>query len=143
MLRKMYLVPAEKYPAVPKHSPPHSEAPTVSISSSSTSAIEEAKEEEEKEDKKQKRHPYEKWVKYRKKTREDDNRRITQKHAIADFLQKVLPKPPSPTPPPVAKASTSPPPPTRRLGIGTQTTPEKNKLSPYPRLQRKHSPRPT
>lgn len=50
MLRKMYLVPAEKYPAVPKHSPT-AEAPTqsLSISSSSTSAKEEEKEYKETE----------------------------------------------------------------------------------------------
>jgi len=52
---------------------------------------------------------------------------MTLMQAIADFLQKVLPKQPSPTPrpPPVAKASPSLPPSTRRLGIRTQTTPEK------------------
>jgi len=46
----MYLVPAEKYPAVPKHSPT-AEAPTqsLSISSSSTSAKEEEKEYKETE----------------------------------------------------------------------------------------------
>jgi len=50
MLRKNYLVQDEKYPAVPKHSPPTPEAPTQSISSSSsTSAKEEAEKEEEKD----------------------------------------------------------------------------------------------
>jgi len=53
----------------------------------------------------------------------DNITRVTQMQAIADFLQKVLPKPRSPTPP-VAKEAPSPPP-TRRLGIGMQTTPEK------------------
>jgi len=32
MLRRMYLVPAEKYPAVPKHSSPTPQAPTQSLS---------------------------------------------------------------------------------------------------------------
>jgi len=55
--------------------------------------------------------------------REDEIRRMTQLHAIADYLQKVLPVPPT-TPPAIAKAP-PPPPTTRRLAFGTQTTSEK------------------
>ena len=135
----MYLVPAEKYSEARKKFP--SGPPTHTVSISSASAKEEEEDEKE-EDKKQKRHPYEKWVKYRKKMREDEIRRMTQMDAIADYLQKVLlVSPTTPPPPAIAKA----PPTTRCLAFGTQTTPEKkkNKLSPHhnPRLQlRKHSP---
>ena len=55
--------------------------------------------------------------------REDEIRRMTQLHEIADYLQKVLPVPPT-TPPAIAKAP-PPPPTTRRLAFGTQTTSEK------------------
>jgi len=58
---------------------------------------------------------------------EDEIRRMTQMHAIADYLQKVLPIPP--TTPAIAKA---PPPTTRRLAFGTQTSPEKKKQTVPP-----------
>ena len=143
----MYLVPAEKYSEAPKkHSPPISMAPNTQSLSPPPQKKKKKKKTKKKKTKKQKRHPYEKWVKYRKKMREDEIRRMTQMHAITDFFQKVLPRQPVPptTPPAIAKAPPPPPPTTRRLAFGTQTTPEKkNKLSPHhnPRLQRqKHSP---
>ena len=139
MLRKMYLVPAEKYSEAPKrHSPPISEAPrhTRSLSpqppqKKKKKKKKKSKKTKKKKAKKQKRHPYEKWVKYRKKMREDEIRRMTQMHAIADFLQKDLPVPPM-TLPPSAIAKAPPPPTTRRLDFGTQTTPEKERKQTVP-----------
>jgi len=94
LLRKMYLVPDEKYPEVPKKTfPSYSRGTnTGSISSTSTSA----KEEEKEEDKKTETTTLRKGVIYRKKMREDEIRRITQTQSIADFLQKVLPRQPVP-----------------------------------------------
>ena len=142
----MNLVPAEKYSeASKKHSPPISEAPnTQSPTPQPPQKKKKKKKTKKKKTKKTETTPYEKWVKYRKKMREDEIRRMTQMHAIADFLQKVLHVPPTTLPPP-AIAKAPPPPTTRRLAFGTQTTTEKkkNKLSPRhnPRLQwRKYSP---
>jgi len=129
MLRKMYLVPAEKYSEAPKkHSPPISEAPQHTQSLSPQPLQKEKKKKKKKtkkeEDKKTETTPYENWVKYRKKMREDEIRRMTQMHAIADYLQKVLPVLPTTPPPAIAKAPPPPPPPTtRRLAFGTLTTP--------------------
>jgi len=95
----MYLVPAEKYSEAPqKYIPllfPRPPQHTVSISSTSAKEEEEdeEKENEKEEDKKTETTPYEKWVKYRKKMRWDEVRRMTQMHAIADFLQKSYPSP--------------------------------------------------
>jgi len=62
--------------------------------------------------------------------REDEIRRMTHMHAIADYLQKVLPVPPTTTPPPaIAKA---PPSTTRLLAFGTQTAPERKKKQTVP-----------
>ena len=36
-------------------------------------------------------HPYEKWVKFRKKISEDDTKRKKQIKVVADFLKKILP----------------------------------------------------
>jgi len=63
--------------------------------------------------------------------REDEIRRMTQMHAIADYLQKVLPAP-STTPPPATSKAPPPPPNTRRLAFGTQTTPEKKEKQTVP-----------
>ena len=97
MLRKMYLVPAEKYSEAPKkHTPPISEAPqhTRSLSPQPPHKKKKTKKKKtKKKTKKQKRHPYEKWVKYRKKMREDKIRRMTQMHAIADYYKKSYPSP--------------------------------------------------
>jgi len=59
--------------------------------------------------------------------REDEIRHMTQMHAIADYLQKVLPVLPM-TPPAIGKAKL----PTRLLTFGTQTTPEKKKKQTVP-----------
>ena len=128
----MYLVPAEKYSEVKKkHSPPIPEAPNTQPLSPPPQK-KKKKKTKKKKTIKQKRHPYEKWVKYRKKMREDEIRRMTQTHAIADFLQNVLPRQPVPptTPPATAKASPPPPPTIRGLAFGTQTTPEKKTYCP-------------
>ena len=42
--------------------------------------------------------------------REDEIRRMTQMHALADYLQKDLPAPPTTPPPATAKAPPPPPP---------------------------------
>jgi len=133
----MYLVPAEKYSEAPKkHSPPISEDPqhTQSLSPQPPHKKKTKKKKtKKKKTKKQKRHPYEKWVKYCKKMREDEMRRMTQMHAIADYSQKVLlVRPTTPPTPAIAKAPPPPPPTTRRLAFGPQTKPEKKKKQTVP-----------
>jgi len=69
MLRKMYLVSADRFQKDKRPSATKSKAPR-------------------KISKKRKReHPYEKWLKYCEKMRETGNKRKTQIQVIADFLK--------------------------------------------------------
>jgi len=94
LLRKMYLVPDEKYPEVPKKTfPSYSRGTnTGSISSTSTSA----KEEEKEEDKKTETTTLRKGVIYRKKMREDEIDALRRRNRSRISYKKSYPDSPSP-----------------------------------------------
>jgi len=105
MLRKMYLIPTDRLPG----SPFKSLEPTVS----------KRKHREKKRDpyaeaeKIREHHPYEEWLKMRKKVHEVDLRKKTETNELVEFLSKVLPtgQAAPPTPPPAAQ----------KMRRGTQT----------------------
>jgi len=99
MLRKMYLVSAEKFSREARKKPP----PLVSAPKQKSPHPPLSKKNNKKTRKREKQHPYDKWVKFRKKMGEADITRKMRMKAIADFLQKVLPEPASPRTETVAK----------------------------------------
>ena len=79
MLRKMYLVSADSF-----------KQPSISpLSAAQPKAPLPKKKKRQKQKKRE--HPYEKWVKYRKKIREADIKRKIQIQAITEFLKKCYP----------------------------------------------------
>ena len=96
MLRKMYLVSADQYlknvrqlPPPPPPSDVHKPAIT------SKSRIFEGR---RKPTRIIKGRPYEKWVKFREKMRQEDIGRMTRVKAVAGFLKQILPLPTSTSP---------------------------------------------
>jgi len=94
MLPKMYLIPADRLPVSP-------------FMSRDTTTVSKRKHREKKRDpyaearKIRKHHPYEEWLKLRKKMDEADLRKKTETNVFAEFLSNVMPKgQAAPHPPP-------------------------------------------
>ena len=104
----MYLIPADRMPG----SPFMSREPT-------TTAVPKRKHREKKRDpyaearKIRKHHPYEEWLKLRKKMDKADLRKKTETNVFAEFVSKVMPKGQAANPPP-----SSP----QKMRRGTQTS---------------------
>jgi len=82
MLRKMYLVPADKF----------TQPPTSVENKNSLEPPIRKKKGVLKNTKKKRVHPYDKWVKFREKIEETNVEREAMIKEIAEFLKKVLPK---------------------------------------------------
>ena len=102
----MYLIPADRLPGSP-------------FMSREQTAVSKRKHREKKRDpyaearKIRKHHPYEEWLKLRKKMDEADLRKKSETNVLAEFLSKVMP---------TGQAAPPPPPPTsQKMRRGTQT----------------------
>ena len=126
MLRKMYLIPADRL-----HGSPFMSREPAAVSIRKHRGTVKKRNPYAEANKIRKHHPHEEWLKMRKKVDEADLRKKTETNVFAEFLSKVMPtgqdsKVSPPPPPPM------PTPPKLRCGTQTDVTSASLTTSPLP-----------
>ena len=105
MLLKMYLVSADQYHKNVRHLPPPTPSAVHKLAITSKSRIIEGRRKPTRSRKSEDYRPYEKWVKFREKMRQENIGSRTRVKAVADLLKHISPPPPLPRVPKRLKVS--------------------------------------